>query len=75
MPISIKDKNTQSFMVKFTYDTQRIEGSTLSLKDTANLLERGITPNNKPINDIKEAESHKEVFYDMIKYKKTCLYH
>ncbi|MEK6947759.1 MAG: Fic family protein [Nanoarchaeota archaeon] len=70
MPISIKDKNTQSFMVKFTYDTQRIEGSTLSLKDTANLLERGITPNNKPINDIKEAESHKEVFYDMIKYKK-----
>ncbi|HIH26274.1 Fic family protein [Candidatus Woesearchaeota archaeon] len=70
MPVSIKERNTESFMVKFTYDTQRIEGSTLSLKDTANLLERGITPSNKPINDIKEAEAHKKVFYDMIKCKK-----
>ncbi len=69
MPKSAKEKFIENFMIKFTYDTNRIEGSTLSLKDTANLLERGITP-KKPIGDVKETEAHKEVFYDMINYKK-----
>lgn len=70
MPISAKEKELDSFMVKFTYDTQRIEGSKLTLKDTANLLEKGITPREKPIRDIKEAEAHKKVFYEMLKHEK-----
>ena len=70
MPESAREKETGNFMVKFTYNTQRIEGSRLSLKDTANLLEKGITPKEKPIADIKEAESHKKVFYEMLSYKK-----
>ena len=55
MPPSSRDKQKQTFAVKFTYNTQKIEGSTLSLKDTSNLLERGITPSEKPINDVTEA--------------------
>jgi Fic family protein len=70
MPISAKEKEVESFMVKFTYNTQKIEGSTLSLRDTANLLEKGITPSEKPIRDVKEAESHKKLFYSMLDYKK-----
>src|SRR5208283_4775302 len=35
MPADAKDKLLEAFMVEFTYDTQRIEGSTLSFKDTA----------------------------------------
>lgn len=70
MPKSAKEKETESFMIKFTYNTQRIEGSKLSLKDTANLLEKGITPKEKSIIDIKEAENHKKVFYEMLNYKK-----
>ncbi|SRR3989344_1545099 len=66
---SVKEKETENFMIKFTYNTQRIEGSKLSLKDTANLLEKGITP-KKPLRDIKEAESHKKVFYNMLKFDK-----
>ena len=70
MPSSAKEKEVETFMIKFTYDTQRIEGSKLTLKDTANLLERGITPKEKPIRDIKEAETHKKVFYEMLKHEK-----
>jgi len=70
MPSSAKEKEVETFMIKFTYDTQRIEGSKLTLKDTANLLERGITPKEKPIRDIKEAEAHKKVFYEMLKHEK-----
>ncbi len=70
MPQSAQEKETENFMIKFTYDTQRIEGSKLSLKDTANLLEKGITPKEKPIRDIKEAENHKKVFYEMLNYEK-----
>jgi len=70
MPISAKKKSKDTFVVKFTYNTQRIEGSTLSLKDTANLLERGITPSSKPLRDVKEAEAHKKVFFEMLDYKK-----
>jgi Fic family protein len=70
MPSSAKEKELSSFMIKFTYDTQKIEGSKLTLKDTANLLERGISPKERPIRDIKEAEAHKKVFYEMLKYDK-----
>jgi len=65
-----KEKETEAFMINFTYDTQRIEGSRLTLRETANLLEKGITPRDKPIQDVKEAEAHKKVFYEMLKYKK-----
>lgn len=70
MPASAIEKELDSFMVKFTYNTQKIEGSTLSLRDTANLLEKGITPSEKPIRDVKEAEAHKKVFYNMLGHKK-----
>lgn len=70
MPKSAFEKETETFATKFTYDTQRIEGSTLTLRETANLLEKGITPKSKPIRDVKEAETHKKLFYEMLKCKK-----
>lgn len=69
-PISAKKKEIEIFSIKFTYDTQRIEGSTLTLHETADLLEKGLTPKTKPVEDAKEAEAHKEVFYEMLEYKK-----
>jgi len=70
MPEVAKDKELETFMIRFTYDTQRIEGSKLTLRETADLLEREITPKTKPLNDVKEAEAHKKVFYEMLNYKK-----
>jgi Fic family protein len=69
MPQSAKEKSKENFAIKFTYNTQRIEGSTLTLKETASLLEDGITPSAKPLRDVKEAEAHKKVFYDMLNEK------
>lgn len=68
-PISAKEKEIENFMIKFTYNTQRIEGSKLTLRDTANLLEKGETP-KKPLRDVKEAEANKKLFYEMLNYKK-----
>lgn len=69
-PESAKEKSRENFAIKFTYNTQRIEGSTLTLKETANLLEHGITPSSKPVRDVKEAEAHKKVFFEMLDYEK-----
>lgn len=65
-----KEKSKENFSIKFTYNTQRIEGSTLTLKETADLLENGITPNSKSIRDVKEAEAHRKIFFEMLDYKK-----
>lgn len=54
------------FLIQFTFDTNRIEGSKLSYKDTKYLLEEGISPREKPLRDIKEAENHKKA-YEFIK--------
>lgn len=69
-PPSAKQKARDTFAVKFTYNTNRIEGSTLTLKETADLLDRGITPTHKPLEDIKETEAHKRVFIECMGYKK-----
>lgn len=69
-PASSKEKYIESFMIRFTYNTNKIEGNTLSLKETADLLQEQITPKNKPLKDVKETEAHKKVFYMMLKDKK-----
>jgi len=70
MPEFAKEKETETFMIRFTYDTQRIEGSKLTLRETGALLKDGITPKEKPVKDVKEAEAHKEIFYEMLSYRK-----
>jgi Fic family protein len=70
MPPTARQKELEAFMINFTYHTQRIEGSMLSLRETAVLLQDGITPKNKPLPDTLEAKAHKELFYEMLKTKK-----
>ena len=67
IPKSVREKDLQNFATKFTYDTQRIEGSKLTHRETADLLERGITPKSKPLRDVKEAEAHRDLFYEILK--------
>lgn len=69
MPTSAKEKELETFAIKFTYSTNKIEGSTLTHKETALLLEKGISPARRPIKDIKETELHKKVFSEMLNYK------
>ena len=67
LPASVREKTHQAFTVRFTYDTNRIEGSTLSLRETADLLDRGITPPKRPLSDVLEAEAHQYVFRKMLR--------
>jgi Fic family protein len=70
MPKTAKEKDLREFSVRFTYDSQKIEGSTLTLRETAQLLEEGLSPSEKPLEDAKEAEAHQRVFFEMLKYQK-----
>lgn len=65
MPPSSVQEELKKFVIRFTYDTQKIEGSKLTLRETANLLERGVTPKDKPVADVKEAEAHNTLFLKM----------
>ena len=68
LPPEIREKYIETFMIKFTYDTNRIEGGSLTHKEVAELLHDKITPAHKPVEDIKEAESHKKLFYLMLEH-------
>ena len=70
MPQSAWEEELRKFSIRFTYDTQRIEGSALTLRETANLLEMGVTPLGKPVQDIKEAEAHQKILYEILRFRK-----
>jgi cell filamentation protein, protein adenylyltransferase len=70
IPRSLEKKQTEQFATSFTYNTNRIEGSTITLRETADLLERGISPSQRPVADIKETEAHSLVFYGILNYDK-----
>jgi Fic family protein len=73
-PKSALDEQTREFSVRYTYDTNRIEGSTLTFRETADLLVRGITPGSRPLGDVKEAEAHRDMFLEMLGCKKDISY-
>src|ERR1700730_8747641 len=58
IPSSLAEKELDDFILAFTYNTNRIEGSTLSLEDTRQLLQGELVPRSKPIRDVLEALAH-----------------
>jgi Fic family protein len=64
----MKEKIKEQIAVSFTYNTNAIEGSTITLNETREILEHGIAP-NKPLRDIKEAEAHAKIFLRMLEQK------
>ena len=48
----------KSYDVDLTYTSNAIEGNTLTLRETAELIERGITVGGKPLRDHLEALDH-----------------
>ena len=51
----------REFMIEFTYNSNAIEGNTLTLKETAMVLE-GMTVDQKPLKDHLEAVGHRDAF-------------
>lgn len=55
------DRLREEFLVEFTYNSNAIEGNTLTLQETAMVLE-GLTIDQKPLKDHLEAIGHKDAF-------------
>ena len=51
----------EEFIVEYTYNSNAIEGNTLTLRET-DLVLRGLTVDKKPLKDHMEAVGHKEAF-------------
>jgi len=68
LPESVKRKLLIEFSVDFTYNTNAIEGSTVSLTETDELIRRKIAP-NRPLADVQETLNHSKVFFDVLNFK------
>ena len=55
------ERLTEEFVVEYTYNSNAIEGNTLTLRETDMVL-RGLTIGQKPLKDHMEAIGHKEAF-------------
>ena len=55
------ERLNEEFIVEYTYNSNAIEGNTLTLRET-DLVLRGLTIDQKPLKDHLEAVGHKEAF-------------
>jgi Fic family protein len=65
-PESAREREVLEIAIAFTYNTNAIEGSTITLEEARQILEDKVAP-NKPLKDIRETESHAKVFLAMLK--------
>ncbi|MBI3622653.1 Fic family protein [Candidatus Pacearchaeota archaeon] len=68
IPKSIQEKEKEQISIAFTYNSNAIEGSTITLNEVREIIQDKIAP-NKPIRDIKETEMHNKVFLEMLDKK------
>lgn len=58
VPRSVQEQDRNEFIIDFTYNTNRIEGSSLTFEETRKLLTRGVSPSSKPYQDVVESQKH-----------------
>jgi len=68
LPKSIQEKEEEEIAIAFTYNTNAIEGSTITLNEAREIIHNRIAP-NKSLKDIRETEAHSQVFLQMLKKK------
>lgn len=77
LPKSAVGKLREKFQIEMTYNSNAIEGNSLTLKETFLVINEGITVKGKPLKDHLEAKDHHvalEYLYDLIdKNKKHTL--
>src|SRR4030043_1787452 len=69
LPASAVAKLRQQFQLEMTYNSNAIEGNSLTLKETFWVINEGITIKGKPLKDHLEAKDHHaalEYLYDLI---------
>lgn len=67
-PRSTFDNRYEAFVSQFTYDSNAIEGNTLTLDETSQLLFEGFVP-AKSLREVHEALNHKRAFDHLLTYR------
>ncbi|MDO8459696.1 MAG: Fic family protein [Nanoarchaeota archaeon] len=70
LPKSARERELDEIAIAFTYNTNALEGSTITLEETREILQDKIAP-NKPLRDIKETEAHAKIFLEMLQKKEN----
>ena len=60
LPTTALKKIREQFEIEMTYNSNAIEGNSLTLKETFLVINEGITIKGKPLKDHLEAKNHKE---------------
>ncbi|MBS3086266.1 Fic family protein [Candidatus Pacearchaeota archaeon] len=68
VPESAREKELKEISIAFAYNSNAIEGSTITLEEVRGIIQENIAP-NKPLKDIKEIENHNKIFLGMLKKK------
>lgn len=66
MPSPIKAKNLRNFGIRFTHHSNKIEGSTLTLRDVEAVIDNNTLPKNRDIDDVIETKAHMKIYEKMI---------
>jgi len=62
-----KKETLKNFVIEFAFNTTSIEGNTITLQQTKNLLEEGLTPENKTLREIYDLQNTEKVFFDILR--------
>ncbi len=62
---------SREFIIENTYHSNAIEGNTLTLRETALILQEGLTIAEKPVKEHLEAIGHKDAFEYILKLSET----
>ncbi len=71
LPTSAVQKLREQFQIEMTYNTNAIEGNSLTLRETFLVVNEGLTVKGKPLKDHLEAKSHQaalEYLYELIEH-------
>jgi len=74
LPVSAVNKLREQFEMEMTYNSNAIEGNSLTLKETYLVINEGLTIKGKPLKDHLEAKSHKEALdylYELVDKNKN----
>jgi len=65
-----KEKHLKEFVIRFTYDSSKLSGVDITLRQTSLILKEGVMPKNiKNLRTVKELENHEKGIMAITKYK------
>ncbi|MBU4242194.1 MAG: hypothetical protein KKF52_03100, partial [Nanoarchaeota archaeon] len=65
-----KEKKLKEFIIRFTYDSSKLSGVDITLRQTSLILKEGIMPQNiRDLRTAKELENHEKGIIIITKYK------